>query len=68
MSLFISTMNASVVNVALPALRRDLGASTAALQWTVDAFTLVVAAFLLMAGTTADRVGRRRFSSSSSGA
>ncbi|SHE26362.1 MFS transporter [Actinomyces glycerinitolerans] len=60
MSLFISTMNASVVNVALPALRRDLGASTAALQWTVDAFTLVVAAFLLMAGTTADRVGRRR--------
>lgn len=60
MSLFISTMNASVVNVALPALRRDLAASTTALQWTVDAFTLVVAAFLLMAGTTADRVGRRR--------
>jgi hypothetical protein len=42
------------------ASRRDLHASVSGLQWTVDAYTLVLASFLVLAGFTADRVGRRR--------
>lgn len=53
-------MDISVINVALPAIRRDLHASVSGLQWTVDAYTLVLASFLLLGGSTADRVGRRR--------
>jgi EmrB/QacA subfamily drug resistance transporter len=53
-------MDISIVTVALPAIRGDLGASVAQLQWTVDAYTLVLASLLLLAGSTADRVGRRR--------
>ena len=41
-------------------MRRDLHASVEGLQWTVDAYTLVLASFLVLAGSTADRVGRRR--------
>jgi EmrB/QacA subfamily drug resistance transporter len=59
-SLLISVMDISIVNVALPAIRDDLGATTAGLQWTADAYTLVLASFLLLAGSTADRFGRRR--------
>ncbi|TDW14209.1 MFS transporter [Kribbella kalugense] len=59
-SLLISVMDISIVNVALPSIRDGLGASTAGLQWTVDAYTLVLASFLLLAGSTADRFGRRR--------
>ncbi|TCC31367.1 MFS transporter [Kribbella sindirgiensis] len=59
-SLLISVMDVSIVNMALPAIRDDLGASTAGLQWTVDAYTLVLASFLLLAGSTADRYGRKR--------
>ncbi len=59
-SLLVVTMDNTVVNVALPALRRDLGASVSSLQWTIDAYTLVLASFLMLAGSTADRVGRRR--------
>ncbi|MFF3665773.1 MFS transporter [Microtetraspora malaysiensis] len=53
-------MDISIVNVALPAIRRDLHASESGLQWTVDAYTLVLAGFLVLAGSTADRIGRRR--------
>lgn len=53
-------MDISIVNVALPAIRLDLGASAAGLQWTVDAYTLVLASFLVLAGSMADRFGRRR--------
>ena len=53
-------MDSTIVNVALPSLRRDLGASVSSLQWTIDAYTLVLASFLMLAGSTADRVGRRR--------
>ena len=53
-------MDISIVNVALPAIRRDLHASVSGLQWTVDAYTLVLASFLVLAGSTADRLGRRR--------
>jgi EmrB/QacA subfamily drug resistance transporter len=49
-----------VLNVALPAIQRDLHASVAGLQWTVDAYTLVLACFLMLAGSVADRFGRRR--------
>ncbi|WP_264081639.1 DHA2 family efflux MFS transporter permease subunit [Gandjariella thermophila] len=53
-------MDISIVNVALPAIRRDLHASVSGLQWTVDAYTVVLASFLVLGGSTADRVGRRR--------
>jgi EmrB/QacA subfamily drug resistance transporter len=59
-SLLISVMDISIVNMALPAIRDDLKASTAGLQWTVDAYTLVLASFLMLAGSTADRYGRKR--------
>jgi EmrB/QacA subfamily drug resistance transporter len=59
-SIVIVVMDISIVNVALPAMRHDLNASVAGLQWTVDAYTLVLASFLVLAGSTADRVGRRR--------
>ncbi len=59
-SMLVVVMDISIVNVALPAMRRDLHASVSGLQWTVDAYTLVLASFLLLAGSTADRLGRRR--------
>ncbi|GAB2825395.1 MFS transporter [Actinoallomurus bryophytorum] len=59
-SVVVVVMDISIVNVALPAIRRDLHASASGLQWTVDAYTLVLAGFLMLAGSTADRVGRRR--------
>ncbi|HEY0451389.1 MFS transporter [Actinophytocola sp.] len=59
-SVVVVVMDISIVNVALPAIRRDLHASVSGLQWTVDAYTLVLASFLVLAGSTADRVGRRR--------
>src|SRR3954452_12185874 len=60
MSLFIVGLDNTIVNIALPSLRRDLGASTSGLQWIIDAYTLVLASLLVLAGSTADRVGRRR--------
>ncbi|MEV4256736.1 MFS transporter [Spirillospora sp. NPDC049652] len=59
-SVIVVVMDISIVNVALPAIRHDLHASVSSLQWTVDAYTLVLSAFLVMAGSTADRIGRRR--------
>jgi EmrB/QacA subfamily drug resistance transporter len=53
-------LDASVVNVAIPAIGRDLGASLVALQWTVTGYLLTAAALLLVAGALADRYGRRR--------
>ncbi len=58
-SVVVVVMDISIVNVALPTIRRDLHASESDLQWTVDAYTLVLASFLVLAGSTADRVGRR---------
>jgi len=60
LGLFIVGVDNTIVNVALPAIRDDLHASVAGLQWTVDAYTLVLASLLMLAGSTADRVGRRR--------
>ena len=59
-SIIVVVMDISIVNVALPAIRRDLHTSVAGLQWTVDAYTLVLASFLVLAGSSADRIGRRR--------
>jgi EmrB/QacA subfamily drug resistance transporter len=60
MSLFIVGIDATIVNVALPSIQHDLHAPVSGLQWTVDAYTIVVASFLMLSGSTADRVGRRR--------
>jgi EmrB/QacA subfamily drug resistance transporter len=59
-SIIVVVMDISIVNVALPTIHRDLHASESGLQWTVDAYTLVLASFLVLGGSTADRVGRRR--------
>lgn len=50
----------TILNVALPTLVRDLHASTTGLQWTVDAYILVFAGLLLVSGSVADRVGRKK--------
>ncbi|WP_151481341.1 MFS transporter [Streptomyces albicerus] len=60
MSLLIVSLDNTVLNVALPSMQKDLHASLAGLQWTIDAYTLVLAALLMLAGSTADRIGRRR--------
>ncbi|MEO8844918.1 MAG: MFS transporter [Kofleriaceae bacterium] len=59
-SLLMVSMDATIVNVALPAIRRDLGADTSGLQWVIDAYTVVVASLLMLSGSIADRFGRRR--------
>ena len=57
---FMLLLDITVVNVALPDIQKDLHASLSSLQWVVDAYSLTLAAFLLTAGSFADRVGRRR--------
>ena len=59
-SLFIVGLDSTIVNIALPSIGRDLHASVAGLQWTVDGYALVLASLLMLSGATADRVGRRR--------
>ncbi|MFD4411865.1 DHA2 family efflux MFS transporter permease subunit [Streptomyces sp. NPDC058476] len=60
LSVLLVSLDTTILNVALPAMRRDLGSSVAGLQWTLDAYTIVLASLLTAAGSTADRVGRRR--------
>src|SRR3979490_1060571 len=55
----IINIDVTIVNVALPSLVRELGATTTNLQWVVDAYTLVFAALILAAGSLSDRVGRK---------
>jgi EmrB/QacA subfamily drug resistance transporter len=57
---FMLLLDITVVNVALPSIRADLGASFTDLQWVVDAYALTLAALVLTAGSLADRLGRRR--------
>jgi EmrB/QacA subfamily drug resistance transporter len=59
-SLLAIVVDNTIVNVALPTLTRDLGADIGDLQWVVDAYTLVFAGLLLLAGALGDRFGRRR--------
>ena len=60
MSLLIISLDVTIVNIALPAIRADLNAPVSGLQWTLDAYTLVLASLLVLAGSTGDRIGRRR--------
>ena len=60
LSLMVIGVDNTILNVALPTLVRDLGATTSQLQWIVDSYTLVFAGLLLTAGSLGDRFGRRR--------
>ncbi|MFD4501805.1 MFS transporter [Streptomyces sp. NPDC058457] len=60
MSLLIVSLDTTALNVGLPSMQRELHASTAGLQWTIDAYTLVLASLLMLAGSTGDRVGRKK--------
>jgi EmrB/QacA subfamily drug resistance transporter len=60
LSLFIVGLDVTIVNVALPSIGRELHAGVSGLQWTIDAYTLVLASLLMLSGSTADRIGRRR--------
>lgn len=57
---FVINLDATIVNVALPALTRQLRATTSQLQWIVDAYNLVFAALLLSTGNLSDRIGRKK--------
>ena len=58
-SVFLVVVDNTIVNVALPTLNRELGASVSELQWIVDAYSLVFAGLLLAAGGLGDRLGRK---------
>jgi EmrB/QacA subfamily drug resistance transporter len=60
MSLFIVGIDVTIVNVALPSIQRGFHASVSDLQWTIDAYSLVLACLLLFSGSLADRFGRKR--------
>ena len=57
---FMVVLDASVVNVALPSIQRDVGFSEQSLSWVLNAYTLIFGGFLLLGGRAADRLGRRR--------
>jgi EmrB/QacA subfamily drug resistance transporter len=57
---FVAFLDASVVNVALPAIRRDLGGGMSAQQWIVDAYLVTLGSFILLAGSLSDLFGRKR--------
>src|SRR3954463_13601737 len=57
---FMVVLDASVVNVALPSIQRDVGFSEQSLSWVLNAYTLLFGGFLLLGGRAADRLGRRR--------
>jgi EmrB/QacA subfamily drug resistance transporter len=59
-SLLMVGLDTTIVNVALPSIRNSLHASISGLQWTIDAYSLVLASLLMLSGSTADRIGRKR--------
>lgn len=59
-SLFMTYLDSTILNVALPTLQKDLHASLAGLQWVADAYLLVLASLVIFTGSMADRLGRRR--------
>src|SRR5215472_16614251 len=61
LSVLLVVVDNTIVNVALPSISRELHASTSALQWVVDGYTLAFAGLLLVGGNLGDRLGRRRF-------
>ncbi|MFC9492250.1 MFS transporter [Streptomyces hydrogenans] len=60
LSMFLVGLDTTIVNVGLPSIGRGLGVGTRALEWVVDAYTLVLAGLLISSGALADRFGRRR--------
>ncbi|MEV5610171.1 MFS transporter [Streptomyces sp. NPDC052225] len=60
MSLLIVSLDITILNVALPSMAKDFDATLSGMQWTIDAYTLVLASLLMLAGSTADRIGRRK--------
>ncbi|MEU8928889.1 MFS transporter [Streptomyces sp. NPDC048409] len=60
LSMFLVGLDTTIVNVGLPAIGRGLDIDTRGLEWTVDAYTLVLASLLISSGALADRFGRRR--------
>ena len=60
LSIFMVFVDGTVVNTALPAISRGLGASTAQLQWVVNGYGLILAGLVLVGGTVGDRYGRKR--------
>jgi MFS family permease len=56
----LAFLDGTSTNVALPAIGEELGASVGGLQWTVTAYTLSLAALILLGGSLSDRFGRRR--------
>ncbi|MEU9474049.1 MFS transporter [Streptomyces avermitilis] len=60
LSMFLVGLDTTIVNVGLPAIGHGLGVGTRGLEWTVDAYTLVLAGLLISSGALADRFGRRR--------
>jgi EmrB/QacA subfamily drug resistance transporter len=56
----VAGLDVTIVNVALPSIQRALHASVSGLQWTIDAYTLVIACLLMLSGSLGDRFGRRR--------
>ncbi|MEO6472959.1 MAG: MFS transporter [Aeromicrobium sp.] len=56
----LAFLDGTIVNIALPAIERDLGSGVAGLQWTISAYTLSLAALILVGGSLGDRWGRRR--------
>ena len=57
---FMVILDATIVNVALPSIQKDVGLSEANLQWIVNAYTLVFGGFLLLGGRAGDLLGRKR--------
>ncbi|HXF30818.1 MAG TPA: MFS transporter [Solirubrobacterales bacterium] len=60
MSMLIVGLDVTILNVALPSIQKEFDASVSGAQWTIDAYTLVIACLLMLAGSTGDRLGRRR--------
>ncbi|HEY2004893.1 MAG TPA: MFS transporter [Solirubrobacteraceae bacterium] len=60
LSVFMAGLDVTIINVALPSIQGALHASVSGLQWTIDAYTLVIACLLMLSGSLADRFGRRR--------
>ncbi len=60
LAFFVVSLDATIVNVALPTMQAELHASVSGRQWIIDSYTLVFASLLLLAGSTGDRIGRRR--------
>ena len=60
LSLFVVGVDVTIVNIALPSIQRTFHASVGGLQWTIDSYTVVIASLLMLSGSLADRLGRKR--------